>query len=146
MLDITSGMQVLAGTILGEAEGEPILGKQAVASVAMNRYHSSLHHPRKQFGSGSIASTCLAPMQFSSWNFGSPRRPIMLALDFDRPGPMLSVCIEIARSAMAGTLPDPTHGALFYKRTDLPWPHDWGTVKPALVVIGAHSFYAMVGL
>lgn len=140
-LDLTNDEQVLAATIYGEARGEPIVGKQAVASVVMNRVALAIATKRKQFGNGSVKSCCLAPWQFSCWNASDPNRPILMGLDFTNPSDQLVICKTIAEEAISGDLRDPTFGATFYKVTSLPWPHDWGAKVAPLAVIGHQSFY-----
>lgn len=139
--DLTDVNQVFPATLFGEAENQPLAGKAGVASVVMNRFHSQQHHPRRQFGTGTIASVCLAPWQFSCWNGGSPRRLILLDLDFEHPSPALIDCIRIANDAATGLLADSVRGCCFYKRFDAPWPHDWGPEKPPVMQIEAHQFF-----
>lgn len=149
MIDLQNDEQVFAATLDGEARGEHAYGEDGVAIVIMNRFRFAHLHPRRQFGTGTIASTCLAPWQFSSWNQNDVNRARLLALDFVNPPAELAQCVAIARAAMADTLADPTGGKLtdptqpatFYKVTTLPWPHDWGAIVPALAVIEHQSFY-----
>jgi len=51
---------IIAATLMAEAGGEPLQGKEAVASVIINRVT-----PMQ-----SAAGVCLAPYQFSCWNAG----------------------------------------------------------------------------
>jgi len=143
MIDRTNDEQVLAATVYGEARGEPLAGKHAVACVVMNRVAATKARLRRQFGTGTAASACLAPWQFSSWNDNDPNRAEMEALDFANPYPVLADCIDTARAALAGRLVDITGGATFYKVTSLPWPHDWGAVVEPVAVVGHHSFYRL---
>ena len=57
--------EVMFLTIVGEARGEPVEGQIAVANVIVNRSRK-----RQQ----TIKDICLAPKQFSCWNFGDPNR------------------------------------------------------------------------
>lgn len=147
MIDLANDQQVLAGTIWGEARGEPDTGKEAVASVVMNRVAAAKRriaitgkdHPL--FGDGTVRAACLKPFQFSCWNRNDPNRAKILALDFDNPDQVLADCIAIAARAIAGILTDWTHGALYYKESAIPWPAAWGTEKQPLAVIGRQSFY-----
>lgn len=54
------GLMVLAGTLIGEAEGEPYLGKLAVAEVIMERV-------RDKRWPNTVAGVCFQPFQFSCW-------------------------------------------------------------------------------
>lgn len=141
MTDLTNDLQVLSATIYGEARGEPLEGKQAVACVVLNRVAQSAG--RRQFGDGTIAGACLAPWQFSCWNENDPNRAVLLGIDFENPNDVLQSCIDVANAAMAGQLADPTNGALFYKVTSLPWPADWGLEVPPVATIGHQSFYVL---
>ena len=143
MLDLTSDPDVLAATIYGESRGESLLGKQAVASVVMNRAAYAAEHSYPEFGDGSVCSACLAPWQFSCWDKNDPNRAEILQLDFNAPSTELAECLKVAHNVINGSLPDPTRGCLFYKTTLLPWPKEWGKQVPADVVIGHHSFYKL---
>ena len=143
MLDLTSDLDVLAATIYGEARGEILSGKQAVASVVMNRAAYAAEHSYPEFGNGSVCSACLAPWQFSCWDKDDPNRAEILKLDFTAPSTELAECLKVAHNVINGSLPDPTRGCLFYKTTLLPWPKEWGKQKPADVVIGHQSFYKL---
>lgn len=118
-IDLTSDPQVLAATIDGEAEGEPLIGKQAVASSIMNRV--ALAHVHPHFGDGTIRGACLAHAQYDCWMPG-PDLDRINALDFNNPSPAFQQSIDVARSAIAGTLPDITGGATYYYEPTIPGP------------------------
>ena len=141
MIDLNDDFEVLAATLYGEARSEPLLGKQAVACVILNRV--ALSDNRPQFGDGTIAGACLEPWQFSCWNDHDPNRARLIGLDFTKPAPALAACIAVAEDAIAGKLTDPTQGCCFYKVTTLPWPRDWGKQVAPTVTIGHHSFYKL---
>ena len=142
-IDKNSDLEVLAATIAGEAEDQPLAAKQGVAAVAVKRAKIAAETGRKQFGDGTVRGACRAPWQFSCWNAGpnNKDRQRIEALDLDKPYAALQECMSVARSALDGTLIDPTSGATFYKNTDFPWPSEWGAELPALVTLGALSFY-----
>lgn len=119
MINLTSDLEVLAATIDGEAEGEPLVGKQAVAASVINRVKQS--PGREQFGDGTIPGACLASEQFDCWMPG-PDRDRIMALDINNPTPAFQRCIDVARSALAGTMGDPTNGATFYYAREIPAP------------------------
>ena len=145
MTDINSDREVLAATLFGEARGETLAGKRAVAVVVMNRVKQSAGRP--QFGDGTVRGACLHPYQFSCWNEGGDesQRSMLLALYFQDPrlnaDSLLATCLSVADAAIAGKLIDQVHGATFYKVSTLPWPKTWGEEKPPVCVIGHHSFY-----
>lgn len=131
MMYTQSDIDILARTLLGEAEGETYRGKVAVAWVVVNR----VMQPRFP---AVVAAVCLQPRQFSCWNRGSPRLPVMLKA---RPieGSMFAECLEVAASVIREELPDPTNGADHYFNPDLAAPA-WGKVMTDEIEIGRHRF------
>jgi N-acetylmuramoyl-L-alanine amidase len=103
-------LTAMALTLYGEARGEPIEGKIAVAMVIRNRV---LAHYR---GATSYAEVCLAKDQFSCWiEEAALLRDAALALSGDAHLiPTLALCREIAAATIAGTLADNTKGATAY--------------------------------
>jgi hypothetical protein len=97
MIDLTSDLEVLAATVDGEAEGETLVGKQAVAASIMNRVALAGSHPH--FGDGTVWGACLAHMQYDVWMPG-PDRDRIDRLDFNNPSPAFQDCINIAKAAM----------------------------------------------
>jgi spore germination cell wall hydrolase CwlJ-like protein len=82
----------------------------------------------------------LKPWQFSCWNEGDPNRKLILAIDASEPS--FRVALDVAGSAVAGTLADPTGGSDHY--------YNWRTKKPKwaegvepAAVIGSHAFYRL---
>jgi len=100
---------LLALTVLGEAEGETDMGKDAVAHVIKNRMR------RKR---ATVGKVVLAPWQFSCWNLNEPRREFLL--DTIRKGAanvplrVWSACWRAAQGALDGLTKDPTDGATHY--------------------------------
>jgi spore germination cell wall hydrolase CwlJ-like protein len=136
---VTSDRDLLtvARTVFGEARGEPTQGKEAVASVILNRSRSG-RYP------SNIADVCLQAFQFSCWNKNDPNRPKMLALkpksdkDFDE-------CLAAADRVIRGLVPDRTDGALHY-HTKAVKPK-WVAASPKArvsAIIGNHIFYTGV--
>jgi N-acetylmuramoyl-L-alanine amidase len=107
-------LQALILTLLGEARGEPIEGKIAVAMVIRNRVLS------KYGGAQTYADVCLAKAQFSAWTEEAAQ---MHQADIELSGghadPTLAICEEIARATITGTLADNTGGANHYLTTAL---------------------------
>jgi N-acetylmuramoyl-L-alanine amidase len=118
-IDLTSDFQVLAATIDGEAEGEPLIGKQAVATSIMNRVKLANVHPH--FGDGTIRGACTAHLQYDCWSPG-PDYDRIMALDPANPTPAFAECLEVARQAIDGTLVDPTKNATYYYEPTIPGP------------------------
>lgn len=123
-------IDILARTIYGEARGEPLLGKKAIACVIMNRYKA-----RKWFSGATIAETCQKPWQFSCWNKNDPNREKLLkASDLE-----LAEFKEIARRFVDGEDKDFLCGACHYHTTNtMP---NWAKGKKADFMIGHHLFY-----
>lgn len=128
---------VVAATVLGEAEGENLTGKRAVAYVVLNRAADSRwpDSPRE---------VCLQRLQFSCWNVGSPRIPVMLAPQGRVSEQVWSDCFRAAIEAMFGIEPDPTGGANHYlaprSLKSLP---AWATTDKLVAKLGAHQFYRL---
>jgi len=114
-LDSLTDQQLFAVMLLAEARGEDTLGRQMVAAVVMNRIAVAKAH-ESQFGSkfwwgDDVRSVILKPWQFSSFNETDPNRskmPSFLQL------PQWGEAMEIAASAIDGTLGDPSNGADSY--------------------------------
>jgi cell wall hydrolase len=127
-----ASQEIAAMTLWGEARGEPEDGQRAIAHVMVNRRATG------RWGQ-TLLSVCLWPWQFSCWNPSDPNRKRMITLDASDP--------DLARYAGflegAETEPDPTHGALYYKVSRLPWPRDWGQVVQPTLIVGAHSFFIL---
>ena len=125
-------IDILARTIWGEAEGELVVGKRAVAAVVVNRTKS----PRR-FAS-TVERVCLARKQFSCWNPGPRKQKLQLV---DTSNAQFRKSIEIAKQALAGKLSDPVHGADHYHhRNILPY---WAKGHSPIVGIGNHVFYKL---
>lgn len=129
--DKFSDQDIVARTIFGEARGEGYLGQQAVANVIMNRVKLDGwrgHDPR---------SVCLKSYQFSCWLKSDPNRSKLMAITKDDA--TFAQCYGIAGAAMAGDLPDITHGADSYCVTGT--DAFWAKGLTPVAVIGHHSFY-----
>lgn len=137
-IDLTSDFQVLVATIDGEGEGEPLIGKQAIAASVMNRVALAGVHPH--FGDGTVRGACLAHEQFDCWMPG-PDHDRIMRLDLANPSPALQDCITVADAALAGTLKDPTWGSTYYFNPEDVKPPAW--VKDGIFCgqFGAQRFY-----
>jgi len=124
---------IFARTLWGEARGEPLAGKVAVAMVIINRAKNP-----GWWGDG-IESVCSFPYQFSCWNDDDPNRTKMEAVTKDDA--MFRECLIIARLAEEGLLVDKTDGATHYHHEAI-MPH-WiikGRLDPCYRA-GGHLFY-----
>jgi spore germination cell wall hydrolase CwlJ-like protein len=131
----TRDVQILAQTILGEAEGEELAGKIAVAWVVVNRAIA-----RKQ----TISFVCTAPFQFSCWNSDSPRLKGMLEANISQQ--RFRECYGVACMVTSGAYHDITEGATFYHTIAQPvgakqWPPSWAASMQKTQIIGAQQFY-----
>lgn len=143
MLDLTDDLQVLTATIYGEARGEILPGKQAVAAVILNRVNYAKTHHYPMFGDGTFKAACLQPYQFSCWLHSDPNYPKLLSLNLNVNDPIIEDCLDTAEAAMNGVLTDPTSGCYFYKTTVLAWPKGWGIPRDPIVTIGHQAFYKL---
>lgn len=127
---------ILAKTIYGEARGEHITGKEAIASVILNRVKFSEQNGGYWWGN-SIKEVCLKPWQFSCWNKNDPNYPKLMALgDTDD---VYLICKRIASRAVSGLLRDNVCGATHYHTKKI--TPRWSVGKIPCATIGNHVFY-----
>jgi N-acetylmuramoyl-L-alanine amidase len=127
---LSSELDCLASNVYWEARAEPRLGQIAVAAVTLNRvadpaFPDSVCGVVRQ-GEARGRDQC----QFSWYCDGLDDWP-------RNPSAWLSAR-QIARLALAGKLPDPTSGALWF-HADSVHP-DWPELTP-IMKIGSHVFY-----
>jgi len=147
---MSKDLDILARTLFGEARGEQIDGKAAVANVILNRTRKSRGSDGKiiyqLFGNGSIESACLARYQFSCWNNNDPNRNKILEVKATEP--YFAECIVVAKLAIAGLLIDNTKGSTHYHVLSMGFPTPWlrpgDTIPKPAVIIGKHAFYNTV--
>ncbi|MCS6925917.1 MAG: cell wall hydrolase [Candidatus Binatia bacterium] len=127
-----SDLDILARTIWGEAEGEPWLGKVAVAWVVRNRWL------RRSWYGQTIGEICTKARQFSCWS-DQGRAAQMAALSLDDP--VLQECYLIGLAVVLGRLRDPTGGAThFLNLSALKTPPRWYNPNEVTRKIGNHTF------
>lgn len=129
-------IETIARTVYGEARGESVRGKEAVAAVIMNRVRRAERRGGYWWGRTPI-DVCKKAQQFSCWNGNDVNHWKMLAVGQDDP--MFKVCLRIARRAFAGVAPDPTNGATHYHAKNVLPP--WARGKKPSAEIGNHRFY-----
>ena len=122
-----SDLDIVARTIMGEAEGEPYEGKVAVAAVIYNRARQPGWWGR------TVKDVCWTSKQFSCWNDRDPRRNLMG--DWDFANPIFRECMKAAIEAVDR---DPTEGADHYFAHGVVLP-SWAVGKPTKEING-HSF------
>lgn len=125
-------IDILARTIHGEARGEPLEGKIAVANVVMNRLKAN-----KWFSGKTIAETCLLKSQFSCWLRGDPNRKIIDDVTLDDIN--FQDAMYVALGVVKGYLKDNTRGSSHYC-VDTITP-DWAEDQIPVAHIGKHKFY-----
>ncbi len=129
-------VDILARTIYGEARGELVRGREAVAAVIMNRVRLARQRQGYWWGA-SVEAVCTKPWQFSCWNAGDPNRDKLLAVGPENRA--FQSCLRVARRAVEGRLIDPTGGATHYhaRRVSPPWARG----RAPSAEIGQHRFY-----
>lgn len=116
-------------TIIGEAAGEPLIGKIAVAEVIRNRM-------KKRYASdGTVIGTVLRAKQFSMWD--DQARLLAARADDDQ-----QYVQEALRAWHESETSNVTHGAVLYHTTALTPPY-WtkGQSVKVATTIHRHVFY-----
>jgi len=133
------GVETLARTIYGEARGESVRGKEAVAAVIVNRFNRARERGGYWWGD-TLEGVCRKPWQFSCWNENDPNRAKVETVT--PKNRVFQTCIRIARRAAAGALDDPTNNATHYHAKKINPP--WARGKAPSAVVGRHLFYATI--
>lgn len=137
--------QLLALTIYGEARGEPIEGRIAVASVIRNRLLA------KHFGA-TYREVCLQKWQFSCWlpqggqaNYDTVMAAARQCLKVSRElGPDLRECAWIADGFVEDAIRDRVLGATHYATFEIlasSKPPAWANGFHPVCSIGHHAFF-----
>jgi len=130
-------VEVLARTLYGEARGETLAGKEAVACVVLNRVARATARGGSYWWGRDVVGVCLKPWQFSCWNTNDPNRAKLLAIS--EANRTFRTCLSVAGRALAGAVEDKTAGATHYHtRTVTP---AWSRGRAPCAVIGGHLFY-----
>ncbi len=130
-IDLSQSLDCLALNIYHEARGEPLDGRVAVAQVVMNRVNDP-EFPGQVCAvvrQGGVRSRDRC--QFSWWCDGRGDRPDDLAA--------WTGSKDLARRILAGSVDDPTGGALWYHADHVTPNWDMDIVRQAK--IGRHVFY-----
>lgn len=142
--------ETLALTLWAEAAERPVRAVEALAALVANRARAAAaagEAGRLRFAPGGgppaaawpllLGRACRAPFLFACWN---PRHPRHAAQGEAPEGdPALAACRRIARRAAAGSLPDPTGGAIHWHDAGaLP---GWALGRVPAAEIGGLVFY-----
>lgn len=130
LIDKAGDLEVLARTLYGEARGEGRAGREAVASVILNRV-------RDRRWPSSAKAVCLQARQFSVWNVGDRNR--VVALGVASGNRIFDECVAIAQAALGGRLADRTGGANHYHARSV--DPSWNRAMAFQADIGAHKFW-----
>jgi N-acetylmuramoyl-L-alanine amidase len=137
--------EALGLTLYGEARGERVEGKIAIACVVRNRINA------KRYGKDAKA-VCLAPWQFSCWKPGGGPENYETVIDAVRnrkrgtEGPILRECMWIAEGVLDNRVRDTVRGSTHYMTRAL-WeskPPKWAIGRTPVIGIGSHVFFADV--
>lgn len=138
--DLSDPVDILARTIYGEARGEPVRGKEAVAAVIINRVRRAERRGGRYWWGHDVVSVCHKAWQFSCWNGNDPNREKILSVSDSNK--TFQTCLRVARRAIGGGLEDTTDGATHYHAKTVSPP--WAKRKSPSAEIGNHLFYNSV--
>ncbi len=129
--------ELLTACLWAEARGEPKDGQQAVCNVVLNRVRKGM--------APDLRAVILKPRQFSWTDPNDPNFRKVFTAAQDAPGAW-SRALDIAQSALAGTLEDVSKDADHYLNVELTRKLRGGTLPAwvdltkVTVVIGNHTF------
>lgn len=122
---------IIARTVYGEARGEDMEGKLAVAQVIQNRYRAQHRKETTYIG------VCTEPKQFSCWNPDDSNRAKLEAATPDDQ--IFRDCLIAALESFDTEIEDLTNGALHYHAKSI--EAYWAQGKIPCADIGKHYFY-----
>jgi spore germination cell wall hydrolase CwlJ-like protein len=123
-------------TIYCEASNQGDAPRLGVAFSFVNR----LADPSKRYGV-TVAEVCLRRYQYSEWNADLVDNANLLrAARVDEADPTLQACERDLKSALEGTVPDPTSGATHYHDTSIA-PPSWTQGATRTCQLGRLVFY-----
>jgi len=136
-LDDFDDRNVIARVAWGENRCLGRSGMQATVNTGENRVASG----RTWWGS-TLRGVFVHPYQYSCLNPGDPNLSKLLAVAEDDP--QFQIALELADSAIAGTLPDITGGADSYVAGSLQNLPEWAQNLNPTAIIGGTRFYRTV--
>jgi N-acetylmuramoyl-L-alanine amidase len=134
-----SDRDIVALTLYGEARGEPLDGKLAVASVLRNRLRDG------RWGR-TYESVCLKPKQFSCWNASDPNHRVLMqmAAALGRgeqiDDPTYRTCEWIADGLMWNVFESNVGKSTHYFAKRMKDPPKWAAAGEFVVTIAGHHF------
>lgn len=134
---------LIALTIYGEARGELVEGKIAVACVLRNRLRVG------KWGA-SYERVCRAPKQFSCWNLSDPNAAVLKRLTtqiqqgLPPTDPALLECYWIADGLMKDLIQPRVGDATHYCARSMPTPPAWARDGELVATVGHHWFFENV--
>lgn len=124
-------------TIMQEAQGEPYSTKLGVAEVILRRTKL------KYMSDGTVAGTCLWPMQFSGWNAHDDTPQYKERIECAKvmeDDPVVMDCIKAWKEAEAGS--NTTNGAvLYYNPKVIKVAPPWVAKCIQVTIIDDHLYY-----
>ncbi len=126
-------------TIMQEAQGEPYSTKLGVAEVILRRTKL------KYMSDGTVAGTCLWPMQFSGWNAHDDTPQYKERIECAKicsDDPVVMECMKAWEEADKGS--NTTNGATLYYNPSISKPA-WRLTCVETVVIDKHRYMKEVG-
>jgi N-acetylmuramoyl-L-alanine amidase len=135
--------EALVATLYGEARGEPVEGRIAVACVLKNRRESG------RWGR-TFAAVALAPLQFSCWNENDPNCAKLRALvDQMAAGapltePVLIECDWIASGILSGAILGRVGESTHYHAAWMKQIPSWAVGQVPVCRVGQHMFYSHI--
>lgn len=130
---LATALMCLAMNVYQESRGEPILGQYAVALVTLNRAEEN---------GTKVCTEVLKKKQFS-WTNGLVAKKSVVQAETPKDKDAWKKSMIIARTALAGKMPDFTHGATFYHERRV--KPKWRLAMVQTKSIGNHIFYREIG-
>lgn len=133
---VATALTCLALNIFNEARSEPIMGQYAVAMVTINRAQAGQGVCRETFKTKQFSWTVGVKATEQGWHIPKPLRP---NLDNPLEAHAWWRARVIARTALAGRMPDFTYGSMHYHATYV--RPAWARAMQPVKRIGKHVFY-----
>jgi N-acetylmuramoyl-L-alanine amidase len=126
-------IDTMARTLIGEADGEDLAGKAAVAWTIRTRAE------RGGWYGDTIWTVCRQPYQFSCWNRNDPTYS-RITSDSIREMDSYIRAAGVVCLVLAGDLANPAPGADHYYAPALAHP-EWADKYREVAVVGRHRFF-----
>ena len=118
-----AGLVFFALVIWREARGEPLLAQAGVAHSILNRV------ARPSWWGRSLLEVLFKRLQFSSMTDPKDRQLTTWPVPGTASWPAWLQAMDVASSALAGTLPNPVPGADTYHDVSIETPASWGSPR-----------------